>query len=114
GMTFEEVEGKFNSVWKQMEDFIPIGSKEEDKKIKRKEVTEEKVKEMMQLVLIEEVYVEALQVKHPIIDWKSASCNIQGQRNLHASGEGLPFKEGSSSCDDLIQASSGELLTYGK
>nr|GEZ34233.1 hypothetical protein [Tanacetum cinerariifolium] len=34
------------------------------------EVTEEKVKEMMQLVPIEEVYVEALQVKHPIIDWK--------------------------------------------
>nr|GFD17811.1 hypothetical protein [Tanacetum cinerariifolium] len=34
------------------------------------EVPEEKVKEMMQLVPIEEVYVEALQVKHPIIDWK--------------------------------------------
>nr|GEU84588.1 putative reverse transcriptase, RNA-dependent DNA polymerase [Tanacetum cinerariifolium] len=34
------------------------------------EVLEEKVKEMMLLVPIEEVYVEALQVKHPIIDWK--------------------------------------------
>nr|GEW15951.1 reverse transcriptase domain-containing protein [Tanacetum cinerariifolium] len=34
------------------------------------EVPEEKVKEMIQLVPIEEVYVEALQVKHPIIDWK--------------------------------------------
>nr|GEX16994.1 hypothetical protein [Tanacetum cinerariifolium] len=34
------------------------------------EVTEEKVKEMMQLVPVEEIYVEALQVKHPIIDWK--------------------------------------------
>nr|GEX15608.1 hypothetical protein [Tanacetum cinerariifolium] len=33
-----------------------------------KEVPEEKVKEMIQLVPIEEVYVEALQVKHPIID----------------------------------------------
>nr|GEX80892.1 putative ribonuclease H-like domain-containing protein [Tanacetum cinerariifolium] len=33
------------------------------------EVPKEKVKEMMQLVPIEEVYVEALQVKHPI-DWK--------------------------------------------
>nr|GFB57855.1 hypothetical protein [Tanacetum cinerariifolium] len=31
---------------------------------------EEKVKEMMQLVPIEEVYVQALQVKHPIIDLK--------------------------------------------
>nr|GEZ66052.1 hypothetical protein [Tanacetum cinerariifolium] len=70
GMMFEEVEEKFNSVWKQIEDFIPIGSKEEAERIKRKEVNEEKVKEMMQLVLIEEVYAEALQVKHPIIDWK--------------------------------------------
>nr|GEY44335.1 hypothetical protein [Tanacetum cinerariifolium] len=35
------------------------------------EVPEEKVKEMIQLVPIEEVYVEALQVKHPIIDWKA-------------------------------------------
>nr|GFA21738.1 hypothetical protein [Tanacetum cinerariifolium] len=92
----EEVEAKFNSVWKQMEDFIPMGSKEEAERIKRKglsleqesakkhktleevteeakssdEVPEEKVKEMMQLVPIEEVYVEALQVKHLIIDWK--------------------------------------------
>nr|GEX16560.1 hypothetical protein [Tanacetum cinerariifolium] len=36
GMTFEEVEAKFNSVWKQMEDFIPMGSKEEAERIKRK------------------------------------------------------------------------------
>nr|GFB59627.1 hypothetical protein [Tanacetum cinerariifolium] len=34
------------------------------------EIPEEKIKEMMQLVPIEEVYVQALQVKHPIIDWK--------------------------------------------
>nr|GFA77965.1 hypothetical protein [Tanacetum cinerariifolium] len=80
GITFEEVEAKFNSVRKQMEDFIPIGSKEEAERIKRKginleqesakkqksseeiteeakspeEVTEEKVKEMMHLVPIEE------------------------------------------------------------
>nr|GEX84283.1 hypothetical protein [Tanacetum cinerariifolium] len=36
GMTFEEVEAKFNSVWKQLEDFIPMGSKEEAERIKRK------------------------------------------------------------------------------
>nr|GEY14343.1 hypothetical protein [Tanacetum cinerariifolium] len=35
GMTFKEVEAKFNSVGKQMEDFIPIGSKEEAERIKR-------------------------------------------------------------------------------
>nr|GEW50982.1 hypothetical protein [Tanacetum cinerariifolium] len=41
------------------------------KKIKTsKEVSEEDLKEMMQLVPVEEVYVESLQVKHPIIDWE--------------------------------------------
>nr|GEY91711.1 hypothetical protein [Tanacetum cinerariifolium] len=41
------------------------------------EVPEEKIKEMMQLVPIEEVYVEALQVKHPIIDWE---VHTEGQK----------------------------------
>nr|GEX11413.1 hypothetical protein [Tanacetum cinerariifolium] len=35
-MTFKEVEAKFNSVCKQIEDFIPMGSKEEAERIKRK------------------------------------------------------------------------------
>nr|GEX22889.1 retrotransposon protein, putative, Ty3-gypsy subclass [Tanacetum cinerariifolium] len=87
-----------------MEDFIHMGSKEEGERIKRKglnleqesakkqktseevleeamspeEVTEEKVKEMMQLVPIEEFYAEVLQVKHPIIDWK---VYTEGQRS---------------------------------
>nr|GFB05543.1 hypothetical protein [Tanacetum cinerariifolium] len=78
GITFEEVEAKFNSVWKRMEDLIPMGLKDEAKRIKRKglsleqesakkqktseevieeaksfdEVPKEKVKEMMQLVPI--------------------------------------------------------------
>nr|GFA22983.1 hypothetical protein [Tanacetum cinerariifolium] len=73
GMTFEEVKAKFNSVWKQIENFIPMGSKEEAERFKRKGV-----KEMMQLVPIEEVYVESLQVKHPIIDWK---VHTEGQRS---------------------------------
>nr|GFA63258.1 leucine-rich repeat protein [Tanacetum cinerariifolium] len=103
GIIFEEVEAKFNSVCKQMEDFTPMGSKEEAERIKRKginleqesakkqksskditeeikfsdEVPKEKIKEMMQLVPIEEVYVEALQVKHPIIDW---DVYTEGQR----------------------------------
>nr|GEW02560.1 putative ribonuclease H-like domain-containing protein [Tanacetum cinerariifolium] len=93
GMTFEEVETKFNSVWKQLEDFIPIGSKENAKRIKRKglsleqesakkqkiseevteeakssdEVPKEKVKEMMQLVPIEEVYVEPFKSNIPLL-----------------------------------------------
>nr|GEZ89955.1 synaptobrevin, longin-like domain protein [Tanacetum cinerariifolium] len=103
GMSFKQIEAKFNTVWKQIEDFIPMGSKEETKRFKRKglrleqvsekklktskevleevkatkEVPEDKVKEIMQLVPVEEVYVEALQVKHPIIDWK---VDIEGHR----------------------------------
>nr|GFB61213.1 hypothetical protein [Tanacetum cinerariifolium] len=41
-------------------------------------LTAKKMKEMMQLVPIEEVYVQALQVKHPIIDWK---VYTEGQRS---------------------------------
>nr|GFB23254.1 hypothetical protein [Tanacetum cinerariifolium] len=37
GMTFEEIEAKFAEVWKQVEDFIPMGSKEETERLKRKE-----------------------------------------------------------------------------
>nr|GEY45797.1 hypothetical protein [Tanacetum cinerariifolium] len=187
-MTFEELEAKFTTVWKQIENFIPLGSKEEVKRFKRKgimfkqesvkklktseeekaykEVPEEKVKEMMQLVPIEELFVEALQVKHHIIDWK---VHTEGQRNywkiIRLGGssasyqffvdllkhldredlnhlwalvkeslnirpasndkemelwvelkrlEGLPSEEGSGDCDDLLQASSGELLLDGK
>nr|GEV08130.1 hypothetical protein [Tanacetum cinerariifolium] len=53
-------------------------SEEVPKEVKSsEEVSEEKIKEMIHLVPIEEVYVEALQVKHPIIDWK---VQTKGQR----------------------------------
>nr|GFB57602.1 hypothetical protein [Tanacetum cinerariifolium] len=130
GMTFEEIKAKFATVWKQGEDFIPMGSSTEKandqkaeegllygydqkqlrvegkrfQRLKRKglnleqehvkkqktseeapeieksteEILEEKMKEMIQLVPVEDIYVQALQVKHPIIDWK---VHIEGQRS---------------------------------
>nr|GEY44054.1 reverse transcriptase domain-containing protein [Tanacetum cinerariifolium] len=36
GMTFEEIEAKFTTVWKQLKDFIHMGLKEEVKRLKRK------------------------------------------------------------------------------
>nr|GEW60470.1 hypothetical protein [Tanacetum cinerariifolium] len=36
GMTFEEIEAKFATVWKMVEDFTPMGSKEEAERLKRK------------------------------------------------------------------------------
>nr|GEV80976.1 hypothetical protein [Tanacetum cinerariifolium] len=93
GMSLEEIREKFIPVWKQIEDFVPMASKEEGERFKRKglrleqespkkmktseEVSEEDLKEMMQLVPVEEVYVEALQVKHSIVDWEIYS---EGQR----------------------------------
>nr|GEX87220.1 hypothetical protein [Tanacetum cinerariifolium] len=90
-------------------------------------ITEEKMKEMMQLVPVEDVYVQALQVKHPIIDWKvhtegqrsywkiirvevirskwSASFDYQRQRDLHASRKRLSSQKRFSTCDDQLQAS---------
>nr|GFC45572.1 hypothetical protein [Tanacetum cinerariifolium] len=77
GMTLMEIKEKFIPVWKQLEDFVPISSKEEGERVKRKglkldqgsakriktpeDVYEEDLKGMMQLVPLEEVYVEALQ-----------------------------------------------------
>nr|GEW66468.1 hypothetical protein [Tanacetum cinerariifolium] len=58
----------------QVEDFIPMGSKEETERLKRKGLNLEKE----QLVPVEDVYVQALQLKHPIIDWKVHS---EGQRS---------------------------------
>nr|GEX88816.1 hypothetical protein [Tanacetum cinerariifolium] len=47
-----------------------------------KDVSEEDLKGMMQLVHLEEVYVEALQVKHPIIDWEIHS-EEKKEEDLH-------------------------------
>nr|GEV74317.1 hypothetical protein [Tanacetum cinerariifolium] len=94
GMTLEEIREKFIPVWKKIEDFVPMASKKEGERMKRKglrlehesakkmktseEVSKEYLKEMMQLVPVEELYVEALQVKHPIIVWEIHS---EGERN---------------------------------
>nr|GFB02154.1 hypothetical protein [Tanacetum cinerariifolium] len=168
GMTFEEIEAKFNTVWKQVKDFIPMGSKEEAERYKRKgirfnkettkklksseevieeakstdEILEKKIKEMMKLIPIEEVYVitrlggssacyqffidllkhldredlnqlwrlvkEILSNRPASSDkemelWVELKSNCQRQRDFHASGEGLPSKEGSGHCDDKLQ-----------
>nr|GEV75759.1 putative ribonuclease H-like domain-containing protein [Tanacetum cinerariifolium] len=77
GMALEEIKEIFDPVWKQIHDFILIGSKEEAERFKRKgirfeqesvkklktseevkateEVPEEKVKEMIQLIPVEEI-----------------------------------------------------------
>nr|GEZ71483.1 putative ribonuclease H-like domain-containing protein [Tanacetum cinerariifolium] len=76
GMTLEEIKDNFIPVWKQIEDFVPMASKEEGERVKRKglklehgsakkmktseDVFEEDLKEMMQLVPVEELDKEDL------------------------------------------------------
>nr|GFB02332.1 hypothetical protein [Tanacetum cinerariifolium] len=81
GMSFEDIKAKFTQVWKRIEDFTPMGSKEEAERAKRQgiilekeqvkkqklseevpeskspteEVSEDRIKEMMQLVHVEDV-----------------------------------------------------------
>nr|GEV76062.1 putative ribonuclease H-like domain-containing protein [Tanacetum cinerariifolium] len=78
GMTLEQIKEKFIPVWKQLEYFVPMSLKEEAERVKRqglkidqgsskrmktsKDVSEEDLKGMMQLVPLEEVYVEALKL----------------------------------------------------
>nr|GEW49549.1 hypothetical protein [Tanacetum cinerariifolium] len=97
-MTLEEIKEKFIPVWKQLEDFVPMSLKEEGERVKRqglkidqwsskrmktsKDVFEEDLKGMMQLVTLEEVYVEALQVKHPIINWEIHSEEKREYRKI--------------------------------
>nr|GEV96028.1 hypothetical protein [Tanacetum cinerariifolium] len=79
----EELQGMIDSLDKSNETTAKLKmkglnfEKEQVKKQKSSEEapeietsTKEKMKEMMQLVSVEDVYVQALQVKHPIIDWK--------------------------------------------
>nr|GEX81834.1 hypothetical protein [Tanacetum cinerariifolium] len=104
GMKLKEIKENFDPVWKQILDFIPIGSKEEAERFKRKgirfeqesvkklktskevkateEVPKEKVKEMIQLIPVEEhldredfnqlwrLVKETLSIRPPTIEWK--------------------------------------------
>ncbi|GKD43506.1 hypothetical protein Tco_1268151 [Tanacetum coccineum] len=46
------------------------GSGEEQSSEKEKELSKEELQKLMMIVPVEEVYVEALHVKYPIIDWE--------------------------------------------
>ncbi|GJY13487.1 hypothetical protein Tco_0382796 [Tanacetum coccineum] len=47
-----------------------LGSVQEQPDEEEKELSQEDLQQMMMVVPVEEVYVEALQVKYPIIDWE--------------------------------------------
>ncbi|GJV03893.1 hypothetical protein Tco_1337462 [Tanacetum coccineum] len=63
GMSYEDIRPIFERVGEVS------GSVEEQSIGKEKEVSEEELKKLLVIVPVEEVYIEALQVKYPIIDW---------------------------------------------
>nr|GEY96239.1 hypothetical protein [Tanacetum cinerariifolium] len=75
-MTIEEIEAKFTTVWKQLEDFIPIGSKEKAERFKRKGIRFEQ-ESVKKLKTSEEVPEE---VKIPD-EVPKEKVHIEGQRN---------------------------------
>ncbi|GJX87379.1 hypothetical protein Tco_0339393 [Tanacetum coccineum] len=95
GKSFYEVKEMFDNVYKQVTSFVPMDSVMEKERTKRAglnlqeesskrqktgegsepteelkadEISQEDLQQMIMVVLVEEVYVEALQVKYPIID----------------------------------------------
>ncbi|GJQ90575.1 hypothetical protein Tco_0001714 [Tanacetum coccineum] len=99
-LSFDEIKELFETTMKRVKDFVPMesdrlvpkistgsskrtaeteleheGSKrqktnEEQSAEEEKELSEEELQKLMMIVPVEEVYVEALQVKYPIIDWE--------------------------------------------
>nr|GEU85174.1 retrovirus-related Pol polyprotein from transposon TNT 1-94 [Tanacetum cinerariifolium] len=82
------------------------------KKVKTsEEVSKEDIKTMIQLVLVEDVYVEAIQlwalVKETLNIRQAANdkekelwVELKRSRNIHAGGEGLPDEKWTCHCDD--------------
>nr|GEX94206.1 hypothetical protein [Tanacetum cinerariifolium] len=86
GMTLEEIKEKFDPVWKQIQDFIPISSKEEAEKFKRKGLRLEqesvkKVKTSEEVKATEEVPEEKILIKE-------TSINIDALYNILKQNQG--------------------------
>nr|GEZ05613.1 hypothetical protein [Tanacetum cinerariifolium] len=66
GITLEEIKEKFDLVWKQIQDFVPIGSKEEAERFKRKglRLEQESVKNVTPLNLSMQQNIEYPRVLH--------------------------------------------------
>ncbi|GJX41164.1 hypothetical protein Tco_0256154 [Tanacetum coccineum] len=79
-LSFEQVKEIFEATMRRVQSFVPMdseleigeasGSGEEHSAEKEKELSQEDLQQMMMVVPVEEVYVEALQVKYLIIDWE--------------------------------------------
>ncbi|GJR09867.1 hypothetical protein Tco_0792519 [Tanacetum coccineum] len=72
GKSFYEIKEMLDKVYKQVTLFVPMdsGSVQNQPDVEEKELSQEDLQQIMMVVPVEEVYVEALQVKYLIIDWE--------------------------------------------
>ncbi|GJU21515.1 hypothetical protein Tco_1154857 [Tanacetum coccineum] len=66
-LSFEQVKEIFETTMRKIREASSSG---EESTEKEKELSKEELQKLLVIVLVEEVYVEALQVKYPIIDWE--------------------------------------------
>ncbi|GJS40648.1 putative ribonuclease H-like domain-containing protein [Tanacetum coccineum] len=111
-LSFEEVKEIFETTMRRVHSFVPMdselevqrlkragqevleepakrqkireasGSGEEQSAEKEKEVSEEELQKLLVIVPVEEVYIKALQVKYPIINWEILLKNQEVTREL--------------------------------
>nr|GEY84470.1 synaptobrevin, longin-like domain protein [Tanacetum cinerariifolium] len=80
GMTLEEIKEKFDQVWNQMQYFIPMGSKEEGERFKRKGLRLEKdsakkelwveLKRMYEPDVEDKLWTHTQNLMHALVEWK--------------------------------------------
>nr|GEX82107.1 hypothetical protein [Tanacetum cinerariifolium] len=80
GMTLEEIKAKFDPVWRRIQDFIPIGSKEESKRFKRKGIrptTSDKemelwveLKRLYKPDVEDQLWTHTQSIMHAPVEWK--------------------------------------------
>nr|GEV92541.1 hypothetical protein [Tanacetum cinerariifolium] len=86
-MPFKEIEAKFVEVWKQVKDFIPMGSKEETKRLKQKGLNLEK-----EQVKKQKSSEEALEIKTSTEEFSEEKMKEMMQRSIKFRGRLLGIK----------------------
>nr|GEX05853.1 hypothetical protein [Tanacetum cinerariifolium] len=75
GMTFEEIKAKFTAVLKQIEDFIPIGSKEEAERFKRKGIR------------FEQESVKKIKTSKEVLEEVKTPDEVPEEKKVHTKGQ---------------------------
>nr|GEX98188.1 hypothetical protein [Tanacetum cinerariifolium] len=73
GMTLEEIKENFDPVWKQIHDFIPIGSKEEAERFKRKRIRDRALggaKRLYEPDDEDQLWTHTQNLMHAPVEWK--------------------------------------------